>query len=131
MKVLQTISLFLLCIAFSLKKSVSGFRAVAISTRQTTTTRKTFTFRMTGSDKTAMNYPELIVFDLDACLWDQEMYAMPALPSKKVYGDLNGKGEGGKYQYHIRFTYGVWLYPQAILLISQKDNRIILLLSTF
>eukprot|EP00594_Rhizosolenia_setigera_P000698 CAMPEP_0178946674 /NCGR_PEP_ID=MMETSP0789-20121207/4418_1 /TAXON_ID=3005 /ORGANISM="Rhizosolenia setigera, Strain CCMP 1694" /LENGTH=213 /DNA_ID=CAMNT_0020626695 /DNA_START=188 /DNA_END=829 /DNA_ORIENTATION=+ len=41
-----------------------------------------------------MNYPELIVFDLDACLWDQEMYAMPALPSKKVYGDLNGKGEG-------------------------------------
>ena len=35
-------------------------------------------------------------FDLDACLWDKEMYEMPALPSsdRVVRGDLNGRGEG-------------------------------------
>mmetsp|Transcript_27424 Transcript_27424/g.55185 ORF Transcript_27424/g.55185 Transcript_27424/m.55185 type:complete len:155 (+) Transcript_27424:33-497(+) len=39
-------------------------------------------------------YPEMVVFDLDACLWDQEMYALDSLPTKKVYGDLGGRGEG-------------------------------------
>jgi magnesium-dependent phosphatase 1 len=38
--------------------------------------------------------PELVVFDLDACLWDQEMYEMPAMPGKTVMGDLNGRGKG-------------------------------------
>ena len=38
--------------------------------------------------------PELCVFDLDACFWDQEMYEMPALPSTTVTGDLNGRGDG-------------------------------------
>ena len=35
-------------------------------------------------------------FDLDACLWDKEMFEMPALPSpdRVVRGDLNGRGEG-------------------------------------
>lgn len=41
-----------------------------------------------------MMYPELTVFDLDACFWDQEMYEMPALPSDTVMGDLNGRGQG-------------------------------------
>jgi magnesium-dependent phosphatase 1 len=41
-----------------------------------------------------MLHPELCVFDLDACFWDQEMYEMRALPSGKVMGDLNGRGEG-------------------------------------
>ncbi|CAK0895470.1 unnamed protein product [Prorocentrum cordatum] len=41
-------------------------------------------------------YPELCVFDLDACLWDKEMFEMQAIPgeSDKVVGDLNGRGEG-------------------------------------
>jgi magnesium-dependent phosphatase 1 len=39
-------------------------------------------------------YPELTVYDLDACLWDQEMFEMSALPSQIVMGDLNGRGEG-------------------------------------
>lgn len=39
-------------------------------------------------------YPELVVFDMDACLWDQEMYEMRAMPSETVMGDLNGRGEG-------------------------------------
>lgn len=39
-------------------------------------------------------FPELCVFDLDACFWDQEMYEMSELPSSTVKGDLNGRGEG-------------------------------------
>ncbi|GKY92335.1 hypothetical protein MPSEU_000204600 [Mayamaea pseudoterrestris] len=39
-------------------------------------------------------YPELCVFDLDACFWDQEMYEMSEMPSTKVMGDLNGRGKG-------------------------------------
>jgi len=47
-----------------------------------------------------------IKFDLDACFWDQEMYEMPALPSRTVLGDLLPKdeeldcpaGEGGQQQ---------------------------------
>jgi hypothetical protein len=37
-----------------------------------------------------IDYPELVVFDLDACLWDQEMYYMTALPDRTVRGPLNG-----------------------------------------
>lgn len=39
-------------------------------------------------------YPELVVLDLDACFWDQEMFEMPALPDKTIRGDLNGRGDG-------------------------------------
>ena len=45
----------------------------------------------------AMNsYPELLVYDLDACFWDREMFQMPSIPSENnvVRGDLNGRGEG-------------------------------------
>lgn len=47
-----------------------------------------------STDGTQSIYPELTVYDMDACLWDQEMYTMSALPGKKVMGDLNGRGEG-------------------------------------
>jgi magnesium-dependent phosphatase 1 len=41
-------------------------------------------------------FPELVVFDLDACFWDQEMYTLSKIPdaSDAVRGDLNGRGEG-------------------------------------
>ena len=39
-------------------------------------------------------HPELTVYDMDACLWDKEMYEMSALPTQIVVGDLNGRGEG-------------------------------------
>ncbi|VEU36519.1 unnamed protein product [Pseudo-nitzschia multistriata] len=42
-----------------------------------------------------VDYPELVVFDLDACFWDQEMYEMPALPSKTVSGILGDSGQEG------------------------------------
>lgn len=38
--------------------------------------------------------PELTVFDLDACLWDKEMFEMSEIPKEKVMGDLNGRGSG-------------------------------------
>lgn len=40
--------------------------------------------------------PSLCVFDLDACLWDKEMFEMPAIPTTEdvVRGNLNGRGEG-------------------------------------
>ena len=41
-----------------------------------------------------IDYPELVVFDLDACFWDQEMFEMPALPDRTAMGNLNGMGEG-------------------------------------
>ena len=42
-------------------------------------------------NRVGIDYPELVVFDLDACFWDQEMYEMSAMPDKTVKGDLNGK----------------------------------------
>jgi magnesium-dependent phosphatase 1 len=41
-----------------------------------------------------VSLPNLTKVDLDACFWDQEMYEMPALPDRRVRGDLNGRGEG-------------------------------------
>lgn len=49
--------------------------------------------KMPGEKSLSM-HPELTVYDMDACLWDQEMYTMSALPDRKVMGDLNGRGEG-------------------------------------
>lgn len=49
---------------------------------------------MTSSSCEKFEYPQLLVLDLDACMWDQEMYEMPSLPSSTVIGDLNGRGEG-------------------------------------
>ena len=40
--------------------------------------------------------PDLCVFDLDACLWDKEMFEMAQVPEPgrdEVRGDLNGRGE--------------------------------------
>jgi len=41
-------------------------------------------------------FPDLCVFDLDACFWDQEMYTLSKIcdSSNVVKGDLNGRGEG-------------------------------------
>jgi len=38
--------------------------------------------------------PELIVFDLDDCVWSPEMFTLEAMPSDPVRGDLGGRGEG-------------------------------------
>ncbi len=54
-------------------------------------------FSMSSSLKSNDAVPELCVFDLDACLWDKEMFEMSAVPTMKdrVFGELpNGKGYG-------------------------------------
>lgn len=57
---------------------------------------KTLSHRSASSTCSLKMYPELCVFDLDACFWDQEMYQMGAIPTEKdvVMGDLNGRGRG-------------------------------------
>jgi len=51
---------------------------------------------LTMASGSAGPFPKLLVFDLDACLWDKEMFEMPAVPkaADNVLGDLNGRGEG-------------------------------------
>lgn len=39
--------------------------------------------------------PELIVFDLDDCLWTPEMYTLSEIPTKKVLGPLPNCSEEG------------------------------------
>eukprot|EP01061_Rhynchopus_euleeides_P018049 TRINITY_DN29887_c0_g1_i1.p1 TRINITY_DN29887_c0_g1~~TRINITY_DN29887_c0_g1_i1.p1 ORF type:complete len:185 (+),score=77.17 TRINITY_DN29887_c0_g1_i1:58-612(+) len=39
-------------------------------------------------------FPKMIVFDLDACLWDPEVYLLDGTPNKPIEGDL-GNGRRG------------------------------------
>jgi len=43
---------------------------------------------------TVHTLPVLAVFDLDACLWDQEMFEMTEMPSGPVKGELRAAGVG-------------------------------------
>jgi magnesium-dependent phosphatase 1 len=65
------------------------------SSRSSSSALKHMSSRTTNS-KILGPYPELLVYDMDACLWDKEMYEMPSVPSPNdvVLGDLNGRGEG-------------------------------------
>ena len=38
--------------------------------------------------------PALVVWDMDDCLWHPEMFTLSEMPSERVRGDLNGRGEG-------------------------------------
>jgi magnesium-dependent phosphatase 1 len=38
--------------------------------------------------------PELVVFDLDQCLWSPEMYTLDEIPTKTLKGRLGERGEG-------------------------------------
>lgn len=38
--------------------------------------------------------PQLVVFDLDMCMWHPEMYELPGKPMKKEMGQLGTAGEG-------------------------------------
>jgi len=95
----------------TLKKSFLAAQFHQRTRRRTTTTTNVNT-SANGNDGGSINYiPELLVFDLDACFWDKEMFEMPSIPknNKKdmVLGDLNGRGVGvigvmsGPYQISI------------------------------
>jgi hypothetical protein len=76
----------------------------------------------TSNNRCGIDYPELVVFDLDACFWDQEMYEMPALPSKTVKGPLgtNGAGEGvtGAYSGHNKIS----MHPGSMVALQEHAS---------
>ena len=39
-------------------------------------------------------FPKMVVLDLDACLWDPEVYLLQGNPDKKIMGDLGNGTEG-------------------------------------
>ena len=67
-------------------------------------------------------FPELCVFDLDACLWDKEMFEMPSVPTVEhvVLGDLNGRGEGVAGVMSGR--YKISLHPGALFALQQHAD---------
>ena len=74
-------------------RSFSGMDNNIIFSSSTTTTSASATrLSMTHHGP----FPELVVFDLDACFWDQEMYTLSHIPdaSHIVEGDLGGRGKG-------------------------------------
>eukprot|EP01038_Epipyxis_sp_PR26KG_P007818 gene7818-10620_t len=64
--------------------------------------------------------PELVVFDLDNCMWLPEMYCLSTLPTTNdvLLGDLNGNGEGvigvksGKHDV-------IRLFPEALAILQE------------
>ena len=79
-----------------LSASILGLRTASprILPRMAAQRRSPWQPRMAAADASV---PTLCVFDLDACLWDKEMFEMPAVPEDPedaVKGNLNGRGEG-------------------------------------
>jgi len=68
-----------------------SFVSIALLTRRAVSFVPTRTIH---TSQTTMAHPELVVFDLDACFWDQEMYEMSSMPAETIKGDLNGRGQG-------------------------------------
>lgn len=71
-------------------KATIGFLTSSFAFLQSSSTCLAMSVATSTQSRVGIDYPELVVFDLDACLWDQEMYEMRALPKKTVTGDLNG-----------------------------------------
>lgn len=72
--------------------------------------------------RVGIDYPELVVFDLDACFWDQEMYELSHLPDRTAKGDLNGKGEGviGAYSGRTKIS----MHPGSLIALQEHaDNK--------
>lgn len=76
--------------------ATSSFRSSQLThnSRNLSGSSSTVSNMSSSPDTPATPYPELLVYDMDACLWDKEMYEMSSLPSSTVMGDLNGRGEG-------------------------------------
>jgi len=74
-----------------------------------------------ASGVVGIDYPELVVFDLDACLWDQEMFEMSALPDRTETGDLNGLGQGvtGAYSGYNKIS----LHPGSLIALQEHAQN--------
>ena len=79
-----------------------------------------------------IDYPELVVFDLDACFWDQEMYQMSTIPTKDniVLGSLGDcdEGEGGDCNDGVIGVYSgrnkISLHSGSVLALQEHLNGI-------
>eukprot|EP01063_Lacrimia_lanifica_P021446 TRINITY_DN2879_c0_g1_i1.p3 TRINITY_DN2879_c0_g1~~TRINITY_DN2879_c0_g1_i1.p3 ORF type:complete len:252 (+),score=59.80 TRINITY_DN2879_c0_g1_i1:2-757(+) len=67
--------------------------------------------------------PKLVVFDLDACLWDPEVYQLHAPPCTPVRGDLGGAGEGVVGAATACGRQTVKLHPGALLALQELRGR--------
>lgn len=71
-----------------------------------------------------MKYPDLVVFDLDDCVWSPETYTLDVLPSKDhvLLGDLAGKGDGvvGVQCGHQTMS----LHPGALYAFQQHQENV-------
>lgn len=61
--------------------------------------------------------PQLVVFDLDQCLWHPEMYTLDELPSDPVIGKLGTYGDG---VISVRSGYEqIQLFPDALRILQE------------
>ena len=66
-------------------------------------------------------YPDLVVFDLDMCLWSPEMYVLNAVPTLKdaIIGRLNDAGDEGVIGIRTDRGDTVKLFPGALYVLQQ------------
>lgn len=85
-------SAFLLAVASAFHHPSSHSRSNII----TTTVRRDLHIMNAATSSKNGPFPELVVFDLDACFWDQEMYTLSNIPDESdvIRGDLHGRGDG-------------------------------------
>ena len=79
--------ILLICMSFT-----QAFRSTRAVIRQNIQRKMT----STSIDNSCLVLPELVVFDLDMCLWSPEMYTLDSVPTLKdaQRGKLGDKGDG-------------------------------------
>ena len=91
------------CPIFVIAMQLAARSTMALMTRNTMAGRgapralvRRAAFGVASSAPPQDAFPELCVFDLDACLWDKEMFEMTAVPTEAdvVLGELGGAGSG-------------------------------------
>lgn len=61
--------------------------------------------------------PQLVVLDLDECVWSPEMYTLTEMPGETVRGDLGGRGDGITGVYSGNDV--IRIYPGALLALQE------------
>jgi len=86
----QSLMVRLLCI-FNLLTTVHSFKSKFLANSKV---RGVFMTTVPTSSPVTSVLPELVVFDLDQCLWTPEMYTLTDIPEKVQVGQLGEYGEG-------------------------------------
>ncbi len=93
-------------------------RAMSFATRRSTTFPAGSAHPVHRNELAVL--PELIVFDLDHCLWLPEMYTLDEIPSKTVIGSLHGHGDGAVAAKSGREE--IKLFPDALRILQEIHN---------